>query len=677
MSTHISICDMMNTRNQKLLVVVVIVLILGSFIVLNKKEEDKEKIEAPFNVKLVGNKTIDKPLLVQIEKEKLWQYAPALNFAVLAVYPKNENELLPLYYTFGNEIPWAVQKIFDKFGETEVNMSDYGDSAHVASLKLAVDYFSNIDKFILVPDYENALKSVSLATMFQVPIIVDGIYTQDFIDKNDFSMVIIINCNNSQISKIKGTNLIKLNSDEELWSYILENGGGSDYIVATNPNDIDINEDYLINSLSLTSGILSAYYQSLTITGDWSINYTWTQLLGYGTGDAGSGERGGEEDTLPQEEELKLQLLINNKAILLDNEIDKVAQFLKNNSIEPKHLALVGDIAALPMFYILSPIWYEDVNQDEKGEEYIATDSYYNDLEITFDIENNVANGSNSYIENNYFEMDDRLYTQEIAVGRIVARNILDASSLIQRSIGYWKYEYQQGWKAYHHASIITGHVVGNCEWLSPLKDENVFLQNDIIATAHDGVEAGLASTTFMENSVAVAYNGHGYPDGWYPTWASTHDNSVNADRVGTEDVEWRHFPAQIITGAACLSSGLDWTYVWANSNNKWVMDENKYFSLGIIHAGSMGYIGSTEETWGDFVLGGGAFDLTNLFWKYFLGDDLTSGIGLSKGKEEFYKTVWTDDSERPFARVCFLEFVLYGDPAGLPYHPGVQSQSC
>lgn len=665
--------------HQKIIAVaVIVVLILGSFIVLKGDDDKKEKIEAPFNIKLVGNNTIDKPVLVRIENGKYGQYPAALNFATLTIDPQNKGDIIPLYYDTGSsEIPWAVQKIFDSHEKIDVNMSEYGENAHEVSLKLAVDYFGSSESFILVPDYENALKSVSLGALLQIPIIVDGIYTQDFIDKNDFSNVIIINCkNNSEKSDFNGINEIILSTDEELWSYILENGGGSDYIIATNPNDINPNCEYLINSLSLTSGILAAYYQSIVVTGDWSVNYTWTQQLGYGTGDAGSGERGGDEDTLPQEEELELQLSINEKAILLDNEIDNVSNFLKNNGIKPKHLALVGDIAAVPMFYILSPVWYENVDQDEKGEEYTATDSYFNDLEIIFNLESNMANGSESYIENNYYQMDERLYTQELAVGRIVARDLLDASSLIQRSIGYWKYEYQSGWEAYSHASIITGHVVGNCEWLSPSKDWSVFIQNDIVASFHDGVEAGSLSTTFMENSVAVCYDGHGYPDGWYPTWASTHDNSANADRVGTEDVEWREFPAQIVTGAACLSSGLDWTYVWANSNNKWEMDENKYFSLGIIHAGSMGYIGSTEESWGDFVLGGGAFDLTNLFWKHFLGDDLTAAWGLVEGKEEFYQTVWTSESERPFARVCFLEFVLYGDPAGLPYHPGVQPQS-
>jgi hypothetical protein len=103
--------------------------------------------------------------------------------------------------------------------------------------------------------------------------------------------------------------------------------------------------------------------------------------------------------------------------------------------------------------------------------------------------------------------------------------------------------------------------------------------------------------------------------------------------------------------------------------------------SLAFIHAGAMCYIGATEESWGAFfgglldgnpdAWGLGDFDLPTMFWEYLLAGN-AQGTSLNKAKEKFLLKVWTDDASKPFAHLCMLETVLYGDPAAENGNPNL-----
>ncbi len=111
-------------------------------------------------------------------------------------------------------------------------------------------------------------------------------------------------------------------------------------------------------------------------------------------------------------------------------------------------------------------------------------------------------------------------------------------------------------------------------------------------------------------------------------------------------------------------------------------MEMEDFMSLAFLHAGAMVYIGATEESWGAFFggladgnpdrWGYGDFDMPTMYWDALLGDDLTVGEALRDAKNKFYTVEWTEEASRPFARLCILETVMYGDPAGLPTHPGL-----
>ncbi|MEM3342262.1 MAG: hypothetical protein QW728_06175 [Thermoplasmata archaeon] len=134
------------------------------------------------------------------------------------------------------------------------------------------------------------------------------------------------------------------------------------------------------------------------------------------------------------------------------------------------------------------------------------------------------------------------------------------------------------------------------------------------------------------------------------------------------------------VFGACCLSSSIDWPVVWNTSENRQDMTPDKVMALSFIHAGALCYIGATEESWGAFFgglndgnpdrWGFGDFDLATMFFsRVFTGEDI--GTALMNAKEFFYTIEWQNEADRPFARTCYLETVLYGLPDTQWYYPG------
>jgi len=464
--------------------------------------------------------------------------------------------------------------------------------------------------------------------------------------------------------------MLRLKTQEEVWSLLLSLAK-PDYIVAVNPCDLNVG---FMPAISLAGAMLASERGGITLVGNYTVNYTSMCLLGYGTGDAGSGERGGDPDALTDEQEMRLLLDIDTQAVRLDNDIDAIVSFLGERGAAAQYLALAGSPAAVPMLYLKSPIWYENVQQEEKGEEYLATDFYYGDLDINLSIGD---------VEENFHEVEDALYTQELAVGRIVGPTLIDASALVVRSLAYQEYEYKPGpWEK--KAEIVTSLMCGDSDNLAAKHQQIVFLSNGIVADQEHPAElwkfivldsAGRDAVHKMQDVAALIYDGHGYPDGWYWTWASTHDNENNWDRIGSEDIWELNMHAIPVFGACCLSSALDWPIVWNGSNNEQVTKPETFISQAFIHAGALAYIGATEESWGAFfgglmdgnwdAWGLGDFDMPTMFWEHiFAGESI--GTALNHAREDFYLKEWTDEASRPFARLCVMETVLYGEPAAM-----------
>jgi len=281
-------------------------------------------------------------------------------------------------------------------------------------------------------------------------------------------------------------------------------------------------------------------------------------------------------------------------------------------------------------------------------------------------------------------------------MGRIVAADLPDASALVIRSLAYWDHEFDYDlfdpnhW--YRNALIITSFMTGDSDNAAARHQQVEFGENRMLTHKYDPND--IAGTSFkvwrddvtqkMTEVNAIIYDGHGYPDGWYHMWTSTGDEEADWDVIGAEDINKLTLNAIPVFGACCLSSALDWPYVGKSSESDTDFEEmttDNCMSLAFIHAGAICYIGATEESWGAFfggllddnpdAWGYGDFDLPTMFWDALLEYDTDLGHAINLAKTEFLEKIWTDPASQPFARLCILETVLYGEPAAMNGHPG------
>ncbi|MBU2565722.1 MAG: hypothetical protein KJ655_05665 [Candidatus Thermoplasmatota archaeon] len=655
----------MNKKTKTILSIIVIaILILSCYFMYGKPAK-------AFSLSYDSVRKTVSPMMVNIDDKNL------ISASVCFASATNDGKgyYVPLFFTTGESLPSHIN---EKYHPTTVLISSFGKNPSDVSIKIAETYWSRIELVVIVSNYNDALISAPLASYLNAPLIFKGSNVQNFLDRNHINNAIIIGSEDYDVG------IKRLNNRAEIWNYYLErleeNGDKCDYIVVTNPNDVS--KDVMIPYLSLNTAVLASYRKAIVVTGDYTIEQSWTMQLGYGTGDAGSGERGEDTDTLTDDDEIVLQKNINSKAIKIDNDIDYAANFLEERNMEPQYLALVGGPVALPMLYIKNPIWYENP-QEEKGEEYLATDSYYSDLDIKLESDKNVKGEYICYGEpgeyngSNYEYANPELYTPELAVGRIVASNVLDGSALVVRSLGY------DETPEFH--SILTSFMCGdasqNC---ARHQRAEVFLPNGILSTRLQWLppsttgfwKPGDTSSSHTAGNPAlmtkanfIIYNGHGFPDGWYYWWMHAHDYDNSGDTIRTEDVRTLEMKPSIVFSASCLCSALDWPTIWAGATDEKRYDElgpDMYFPLGLIHAGALAHIGSTEESWGAFFGGEfngyGDFELATMYFDELLSNDLSIGKAHSVARQNYYSTY-----NSVFDKTCFLENVLYGEPAVNP----------
>ena len=672
-------------RNQLLTCAVIIGLILTGMYILYPEDAAGNRIE--FNLYNNNKNLITGSYFVVLDstenENRDWQFQAAVTYipAVMGEKMLAGEEYRPLVFSTSPAKPRPIAKYSDL---TTIKISEFGEDTNEASIEIAKQYWASAKTIILVSNYNYALLATPLATLLDLPIIFDGKKTDDFISDMGVKSAITI----GKVRNYNNIGIKHLSSTGDIWEMYVDslkkNGEKCEYIVVTNPYDINLDDpDLYIPGLSLASGVLAAGRNALLVTGDYTAKLEWIQQLGYGLDDAGSGERGNDEDNLTDEQELELQLNVNNKAVQIDKDISEAVEFLKTYEFSPKYVALVGGPVAVPMMYVKSPVWL-DSDQEEKGEEYIATDTYFGDLDVNLDSEEDQ--------NKNYYYDYDELYEPELAVGRIVAQDLGDASALVTRSLGYWDYEFEPaGILEINHwskrALIVTSLMTGDSDNMAAKHQQEMFLENLMIAEEYnpDRIGAttdinGLDVKDQMERVNGIIYDGHGYPDGWYHMWMSTGSDESDWDRIGAEDINQLNLHAIPVFGACCLSSALDWPAVGSGGSNEKSMTPENCMSLAFIHAGAICYLGATEESWGSFfgglldddpdAWGYGDFDLPTMFWDHLLHHNLEIGWALNDAKEQFLEEIWTDPAGKPFARLCMLETVLYGDPAAQNGHP-------
>ena len=414
----------------------------------------------------------------------------------------------------------------------------------------------------------------------------------------------------------------------------------TDYIVVTNPNDFKDYKNRMqegklpVVGLSLLSAELAAYHRA-------------PLLFSRGLPDFGKQFGDGFTQLGASRE------LTNSIANITLSRVKAGVSLLENHSMTAHYLALVGGPVTLPFYY-------ENIMAYTKERQYTPTDYYFGNL-------------------NN----DPK---QELAVGRIFARSLTDASLMLVRSLDFNEvkdYPYPKDdssliydtvsgdWKQNSMIAIGTTKIGPAPGILTPTLANQTKTMNDagytVTSLGYDAAQAQVVAEIIDEMNYAVYY-GHGNYDCWY----SAVENPVDADTINAVDLK----PGFAIA-MACLTGMTD--------NASIPLDQ--YVSLAFLHSGFTGYIGAIRVAYGLYdyemredgvIRGTGALYLVDVFSEKVCDLDLNVGEALRLAKNALIeKQGWNYSSNNDpgfEAQITVYEYVLYGDPANnlyVPVHDG------
>ncbi|MCK4717100.1 MAG: hypothetical protein KAT70_00415 [Thermoplasmata archaeon] len=311
---------------------------------------------------------------------------------------------------------------------------------------------------------------------------------------------------------------------------------------------------------------------------------------------------------------------------------------------EAMYLALVGGPVALPFHYHCVPSSGEGTTFSNT--DYIASDYYFGDL--------------------------DEDYTMELAVGRIIARDIDDASVLVARSLleDVMTLEYEDDGDASQqlydtlsgpweeNSAIYVGSTrmgpIPRCLKHAKAYQAQTMKEGGFTPTA---LEAAKANDEMVSESIDkiqyCVYYGHGD----YDCWWSNAGVYITSDMIASSRLK-----PGISIAMACLTARVD------NST----IPLSELISLGFLHGGYNGYIGATRLAYGLIELYDSdgylpvedtdALYLVDRFTYYICKEDLNTGLSLMKARNDLVERF---NVESEFgAKVAMYEYVLYGDPA-------------
>jgi hypothetical protein len=415
---------------------------------------------------------------------------------------------------------------------------------------------------------------------------------------------------------------------------LTERGLSSDYIVVTNPDDIIDYQDSLtkgnlpVAGLSLLSAELAAFHHAQIYFGPGLPTFDET----YGDGFT----------------QLGVSREVNNDiSDQILAEITDGVGHLTSWGMEAKYLALVGGPVTLPMYY-----W--DINDYQQERQYQPCDYFYADL-------------------------NDDPY-QELAVGRIFARSLTDASLLVLRALIYEEviqYDYprdesstiydtvSEDWKENSLACVGTTKIGPMPGILTPTLANQTITMTEagyhVTSMGYDlATQAEIVREIIDEMNYAVYY-GHGDYDCWY----STVPDPIDADMLNSVDLK----PGFGIV-MACLTGMTDSVDI----------PLDQMISLAFLHSGFAGYIGATRVAYGLYdyeirndgaICGTGALYLVDVFSDLVCAEDMNVGEAMREAKNDLiYKDGWDDEE----VQITVTQYVLYGDPAHnlwVPEHDG------
>lgn len=513
------------------------------------------------------------------------------------------------------------------------------------TIEIAKNNFQLSDIVIVYSTYREGLKGVALASYYGIPMIYAEEETSEVKELiDDLEVRYAISIGEAPLLSIPTMGLATEDGvcHNEFFLMCLESRGDStDYIVVTNPEDIDNAwgdpDNIPTPGISMASAQLIAYRKALSFFVD---GYNQSEM-GVNFDDPDNFNQMGASTEVA-----------NGYAFEIKDKVLHAWNISKESkALDLKFLGIVGDPIGVPFHY-------EYFDPAETGvtlsnTRHIASDYYFSDL-----------------------EGDEK---QEISYGRIMGRTLTDTSLLLTRILGFEEYSespFERGndmdqriydtlspdWKDNAGVFIGTSKPFPLPGALKHMKKYHYDVLGDggMFVTSEESLKLNdVTADMVMDKMNYLMYCGHGLQSSWYSNRADT----IDARFVSTQKLK-PGFTAVM----ACLTGRTD------------NLDDSKedMISMSFIHAGLNGYIGSSRLAYGLFTIGDGeqgllldtgALYLVDKITEHFVNEDLTIGELLMTARNELIDK-WGfegDTQEGQEAITTTWEYLLYSDPAWTP----------
>lgn len=514
----------------------------------------------------------------------------------------------------------------------------------VATQDLAMNCFKGSDFIIVYNTYRGGLKATALASYYDIPMVYSTENSKELKDLiDDLDVKYAISMDDAPLLDVP---TMALGGTEPchngflLWC-LESNGDSTDYMIVTNPDDIDNDwgqQGHLpVRGLSAASAQLASYRTALMFF-----------VKGYKQDEIGI-----DFDDIENYNQMGASIdVANNYSNAVKEKVfHAMEEGNSTSAFNLRFLGIVGDPVAVPHYY-------EDFSDGSDGPffsntNHVASDYYFADIE------------GDEY--------------QDIAYGRIMGRSLTDTTLLNARSLGfdeYSEYTFERGndidqriydtlspdWKDNAGVFVGTSKPFPMPGALKHMKKYQYDVLGDggmFVTTEESMFLNDVTADMVMDKMNYMMYCGHGLQSAWY----SNRVDNIDARFVATQSLK-PGFAAVM----ACLTARVD------NLDDH---QEDK-ISLAFLHAGLNGYIGSSRLAYGLFQVGqgqdgilldtGALYLIDRISLNYVNGDLSTGELLMIARNEMIDKWVNSDSSNEAFeATVAMWEYVLYGDPAWVP----------
>ncbi len=264
-------------------------------------------------------------LQVRINGEA-WAHQAALALVPVQIQRHVSQPLLFLNAT-GDASPLAD-------GATVNDIGDWGTSASSAMDAIAREYWTKAELVVIANDYETALWATPLASFLKAPLLIDPDAT--VLTTLGTTEAILVGVDTAPTG-VEG--VMSLGSREDVWRFQLQvyqsKGILCDYIVLTNPTDVDSSAELLYPGLSPAAGILAAQRKAIIVTNDYTVDVDALKAFGSGTSEDAANYAKAEPAWK-----------------LVRQDVMAAAVFMQDMDHEPSYLAIVGDGLAVPDYYL-------------------------------------------------------------------------------------------------------------------------------------------------------------------------------------------------------------------------------------------------------------------------------------------------------------------------------------